>query len=332
MKTSLKPLDYILGLFWLVAYIAFIEGFGETGVLFYLIHTPPFFFMFPMCLYIGYKFIKKELPLFLLVIAFGIYVHLNIFSGRVVTFAVTPRITGTHNTPVRICSWNTAYFFKWGRDEGLSKLKEQECDFILLQEVWRSEELQEEITAIRDQYFNDFNFYSSTEFLIFSPKESLVNVTKSPTNGYFAIETTYKSKKLVLTSVHLWNPITDMPALQNGKMIVIQTKDARETQKKDLLAHLDTLQLHDTAAITVGDFNTLQNGEIIRDITKLKNNSYTFISTPLYKNKNTYSTNLRLIQIDYAYVDDAHKDNVSLKTACIPTASDHCLLIIDIML
>lgn len=332
MKLKSTKLDIVISLIWVFVYLGYLGLLGEWGSLFYLIHTPQILFVLPFGLYFFYTLLHHKLPLLPLYVSIAIFLHLNFFLGREVTLRTIPKIDSIRTTSARICSWNTAYFFKWGKEIGFQRLVEQDCDFILLQEVWKSEENVKEITEVRDWYFPNFDFYSYGEFLIFVPKDSILTLAKSPSNAFFSVSTTFKGKPLELTSVHLWNPITDMPTLLNGIMTTIPVIEAREIQKMDFLAFLSTPLNISTPSIIVGDFNTMPNGKLIRDIVNIKERKYNFISTPVYKQKNTYSTRIPIIQIDFAYISSDYKDYATLKTYCKPVASDHCLLIIDVVL
>lgn len=326
MKFRLTSSDLLLVLVWYIIYIAYLGGFGESGWLFYLHHTPPVLFILPPIFYCIFQMYKRRIPVVPLAFTALLLLNLFVFMGRTIIFS--NKVPPSDNL-IRVCSWNSAYFFKWGRDVGLSTLKGQNCDVILLQEVWKSELMTNEIASIRNEYFPTMDFYSQGEFLVLAPKGSVVEVNRSNSKGHFSV--TLQNKNLTLTSIHLWNPITDMPTLDtNGKVVVIPAIEARESQKKELLTFL--ARKTDVPHLIVGDFNTLQNGKIQRDITKISpQGAFSYLSTPIFSNKNTYPANFPFLHIDYAFTSKSLQQS-GIAKKCLPQASDHCLLIIDLML
>lgn len=326
MKFRLTNSDLLLVLAWYIIYIAYLGGFGEGSSLFYLQHTPPILFVLPPIFYCIFLIYKRSIPIVPLIFTVLLFINLFIFMGRTLVFS---NKTNHSDSSLRICSWNSAYFFKWGRDIGFTTLREQDCDVILLQEVWKSELMTNEIAEIRNEYFPTMDFFSQGEFLVLAPRGSIVEVNRSANKGHFSV--TLQDQKLTLTSIHLWNPITDMPMLDiNGNVVVIPAIRARESQKKELLTFLE--RNADVPHLIVGDFNTLQNGKILRDITKISpNGAYSYLSTPILSNKNTYPANFPFLHIDYAFTSKSLQQS-GIAKKCLPQASDHCLLIIDLML
>ncbi|MCC7303851.1 endonuclease/exonuclease/phosphatase family protein [bacterium] len=318
--------------FFILIFLAYFEYFGEQGFLFYLIHTPPHFLFIPSLLYLGWQWYKKKSLIPLSSIIVVMYIVLIFFAGRTPIFA--QQVTSGVNK-IRVCSWNTAYFFKWGREDGFAKLKATNCDYILLQEVWQADKELDAISSMKLKYLPDFDIYTEDEFLILTPKGSKVMEITSEHAGHFGITTTYKEKEFSLISVHLWNPITPKPVVRNGEFSRIPANIARNDQKNELLNEIrEVTSKKESSLLVVGDFNTMQNGKVLRDIQKYSNksNELKILSLPFWKSRSTYSTSFRLIQIDYAFLSKTAFRSSKLQTSCKTKASDHCLLIIDLVL
>lgn len=329
MKYHFSDTDFLLAIAFVLIYVAYLGGFGENGWLFYLQHTPPILFILPPIFYCGFSIYKKRVPVVALLITIIISINLFVFLGRSITYQSTGK---SNQQNLRLCSWNTAYFFKWNKEVGLTTLANQNCTVILLQEIWKSEFMTKEIAEVRDNYFPQFEFFSQGEFVILAPKDSVVSVHRSLYNGHFAVTLLYNNRTVRFTSVHLWNPITDMPTLDSNKKItVVPAIQARERQKKELITFIQDTQK--IPHLIIGDFNTLQNGKILRDITKNKNgNSFSLLSTHLFSNKDTYPAKFPFLQIDYAFISETLRNDATLSKKCIAEASDHCLLIVDLVL
>lgn len=312
-------------------FLAYFELFGEYGPLFYLIHTPPLLILIPPFLYFVFKVYQRKSYILPFACLLVMLITLTFGVGRKPVLSATINTEG--RTTLRVCSWNTAYFFKWGKEEGLKRLAETNCDFILLQEIWRANEETTEIEEAQRQYLQQYTAYANAEFVIFTPKEATANPIISNNSGYYGLETTYKGVPLTLLSVHLWNPITPRPTYQNGVIVPIPADVARADQKAELLREIKrTADKVNANLLVVGDFNTMQNGKVLRDIKNVSNRKLEYLSVPLWQNRNTYSTSLRLIQIDYAFLTDKSFSQSRIQTSCDVKASDHCLLIIDLVL
>ncbi len=336
MKKQLEIINILATFIFVIITFAYFESFGESGILFYLIHTPPLLFLVPPTLFILYQILVlkhfPKLPAIFLLTAFA---YLLFFAARSPNLNTTRILDETAKNHLRVCSWNSAYFFQWGRDAGFTKLKNADCDVVLLQEVWDSGNEKQTIEQYRNQYLPNYAAFSSGEFVIFARKEFVAVSTESKHGGYFSLSTLINQKKLNIMSIHLWNPITSKPVDIEGKVENIPAKIARSDQKNEILNKVQTLlDQKDEITLIAGDFNTMENGKILRDIlaTKSDANALNYLSLPLWKNRATYSTNLRLIAIDHVFITKGQYPTSRLQTSCEVKASDHCLLIVDLML
>ena len=325
---------YIVALF-LLLIGAYYSLFGTSGVLFYLISTPPQFILWPILVIATYRFLRKEHYQSYVAVFCLFFIYTFVISGRFPIPSTLYPMASTQNTSVRICSWNSAFFFENSKDIGFSTLAQRKCDFIVIQEVWKSSEFQTEIKKWRDFYLPNYDYRFDKEYVIFVPPGSDVDMLKSDSGVFYGVDIAYKNKLFTLLSIHLWNPISDRPELVNGEIKTIPAFQAREEQGSELLSKLKELTNNPLkSVIIVGDFNTMQNDKILRDIGRIGKGDYrmTPINVSIFQKRETYSASRRIIEIDHSFVSRGIYANSKLKLECNPKASDHCLLIIDLLL
>ena len=328
MKRYFSYIDGAYSLATIIVLLAYFEVFGDVGSLYYLIHTPYYLVLLPTLAFTTYRIVSNK-PVLLTVTLFLISsVYISFFAGQ--NLESKPQTT-EQQTPIRVCSWNTAYFFTWGEQEGYSRLAKEDCTFILLQETWKSENQQDKLWEVNKTYFPTMRFFSQGEFVIFAPSNEVSAVTYSATDAFLLLDTVHNGQALHLYSMHLWTPISNKPKVTNNVISYKPPQTARREQKKDLLAQLE-LSNRDSTTLIIGDFNTMQNGKILRDLTHLKNLHLALISQTITRNRNTFTSNHPLIQIDYAFVSKGKIGGAKLRTSCVYSASDHCLLIVDVVL
>jgi len=241
---------------------------------------------------------------------------------------------GSADYNFRVCSWNTAYFFKWGEADGVQRLADARCDAILLQEVWKPETLQSNFQHIQSKYFPEMEVFSYGEFTFLAKRTDLVggSLEAYDTTGFVVLNIVRGGRNVALFNVHLWTPLSHRPYYsRSGKMEFESAQQARQLQRESLLHVLSELP-SDTSVIVAGDFNTMQNGSILRNIQKIDNRRLSLLSLPLGESRNTFPTSRPLLQLDYAFVETSFANSAKLTTSCTYSASDHCLLIIDVVL
>lgn len=315
----------------IVLYLYF-SSFDRNIFVYYLIATPPVLIVTPPLLLAIYLSYQKYRYVWLSWAVVGVYmafISTAMHSPATIVPLSQPAIDTQAANHIRICSWNTRYFFEWGRDNGFKTLQEKDCSFIFLQEVWKSDTVQQELTLLRDTYLKNYDFVSNGEFVIFYPKNSIVTKQKSTTQAFLNIETRYKEKQLSLISVHLWNPIVARPEESAGKTVYIDAKQDREKQEDEILPFVQKEAATHTVFM-LGDFNSTENTPILSQIEKA--GSLKVASESILKRNATYPVSFPLIRIDYAFTSQKLENKLHLETECLPKTSDHCLMILDVLL
>ncbi len=331
MWQILWKFDLLYAAFFAFVILAYFEVFGDGGVLFYLIHTPYLMILFPSVTLVLVLLTEKRILAFTLVLVMTSGIYLEFFAARAYS---RPASTVTTGESFRVCSWNTAYFFQWGRDEGFKRLAEAQCDAIMLQEMWKAEEAKDEIDQFVHQYLSEMIAYAKDEYVfIVRRSDNIVeDITIPDVGGYTSLVLKRNDTNITLVNVHLWNPIAPLPYISEGNLVAFKSPQlAREQQRSALLQHIEQVSKN-TVGIIAGDFNTLQNGQIFRDLSSSAGKRFSLVSVPFTKPRNTYPTSRLFIQLDHVLVDRALKDGATLTTSCTYSASDHCLLIIDLVL
>jgi len=329
-------INIILTIFLLFTAAMYYETIRIPPLTYYLIATPFSVFLIPYTIFFLAGLIYRQVFSYKLS---GLLMLLVLFTQFYIVgrphFVNTVFRAPSQDEKIRICSWNTAYFFDFDRDAGFKLLEENDCDVIALQEVWHAKKERIEVEKYRNIYFQGKDIRLEDEFAFIIPPVSDKHIYKSKSGGYYGLELNIKGHSFVLLNAHIWNPVAYKPFYdQNNRIKYLGPIEIRHKHETELKGIVSNLVQGDTPIILVGDFNAQPNIKFIRDISKIGDNDKHLILTPvdLLTNHNSYPAKLRLIQIDYAYVSSRIRPEASLELKCYDTASDHCLLILDVLL
>jgi exonuclease III len=334
LNIQAKTLDIAISLGYLVVFLLYYEVIRIPTISSYISSTPPQFIFFPLLLLIGYRFIRKEsLDLYLALFSF-FFLWTFFVAGNHDQFRNTAFLYSDQKHPARICVWNTAYFFDFDRDLGFKTLKEKNCDIIMLQEVWKSENALPELIAARDTYLPQFDVRNFEEFVLFIPPGSDLSLIKSNSRGFFGATLHIKDEYLTVYNVHLWNPLVPRPLVVDDKVTYIDAEKERVDQINELLSELTASSKKESLVVVSGDFNSMQNHEVIRKINKIGEGKkqLSIISSGIFAQRNTYPASRPFIQIDYSYISQVARPKAKKTEYCVPRASDHCLIVLDVLL
>jgi endonuclease/exonuclease/phosphatase family metal-dependent hydrolase len=222
----------------------------------------------------------------------------------------------------------------FNRNLGFETLKEKNCDIIMLQEVWKSETIIPEIVEARDQYLPEYDVRTFEEFVLFIPPGSDLSLIMSKNRAFFGAELHIKDEYLTVYNIHLWNPLVPRPLVENNKVTYLDAQQERTAQISELLAELTESTKKESLIVVSGDFNSMQNHEIIRKINRLGEGTkqLTMISSNVFAERNTYPASRPFIQIDYSYISQVARPKAKKSMYCVPHASDHCLIVLDVLL
>lgn len=329
-----KPIDILVSILYLAVFLVYYEIIPWPVIGHYLVATPPQFLFFPLIALIFYRYLRKE-PI-------DLYLALFIFFFSW-TFVIADRLNLTRNVvfsyseqkqPVRICSWNTAYFFDFNRELGFKTLQEKNCDIIMLQEVWKSEELESQLVEIRNNYLPNYDVRIYQEFVLFIPPGSDTALFKSKTRAFLGADLKLKGKSLTVYNVHLWNPLVNRPIAENNTVYYKSAQAERTDQINELVNELSDRTKNGSILFIAGDFNSMQNYRIIRQVNSIgeAQKRLSIISAPMFMNSNTYPAKHPFIQIDFSYISQIARPKAKKTLYCIPRASDHCLIVLDVLL
>jgi len=321
-----RKIDALMTIWTSTVILAYFETFGDGSILFYLIHTPYALVLLPSILFIFHQAFHKRFLWISSFLVLGLVIFLEFFASR----AIPLRQSDISEQNFRICSWNTAYFFQWGSDAAVAKLKETSCNVILFQEIWRSDLKEEAIEKIRQEHFPNMTIYTDGEFQFWVDLDAAFDrySKEDATGGHYLLSIPHNGKRVSLINVHLWTPLSERPDLdEKGHTYTETARLVRKTQKSAMVSAIREIPINENIVI-IGDFNTLQNGKILRELSR----DFTLVSTSLSESRNTFPVNRPLLTIDYAFVDNSLASSATLVKDCSQAGSDHCLMILDIML
>jgi endonuclease/exonuclease/phosphatase family metal-dependent hydrolase len=323
--------DLFYAVFFALVISAYFEVFGDGGVLFYLIHTPYLIILFPSAVLVLYFLFQRKFLVFTMLVVLTSGLYLEFFATR--SYRSTSD-TVTLGERFRVCSWNTAYFFQWGRADGFTRLAKSQCDAILLQEVWRAEELDQELNALVAQYLPGMKVLEKDEyvFILREPVDILGEIMIPEVGGHARLTIQRNNTSLTLVNVHIWNPVASLPYVAENGQVLMKPQQLARIQQREALLRVSSQLSADTKTVIAGDFNTMQNGKILRDLQKVSSSRFAVVSVPIAKSRNTYPISHPILELDHVFVDKAISDKAKLSISCEYSASDHCLLIVDLML
>lgn len=173
--------------------------------------------------------------------------------------------------------------------------------------------------------------YSAGELVILAPASDKAQMIISATDAFLRLDTVYQGKPLSLYSIHLWTPVSQKPLLQGTTISYKTPQLARKEQMIELLSQVGE-SAQGATTLVIGDFNTMQNGKLIRNLADPQISGLSLISVPLFANRNTFTSKHPLIQLDFVFISSEKIGGAKLRTSCEYSASDHCLLILDVVL
>jgi exonuclease III len=321
--------DIIFAVLFMLIYALYSEIFSISKLSTMLVHTPPQLIFIPIFVLGIYRYLRKENYIVLLSVGLPLFVITFFVLGNYAAVSPGTESKATINSsPVRICSWNTAYFFQWNRDVAYNIIKEKNCTVIVFQEVWIPESHIPEIDRLQRDFLPHLEYTMNEEFIIFYPRNAAFNFIQSSAKGYFGISLALNGKKLSIYNIHLWNPLVPRPFVENDQLRYKSAESVRNAQIIELVE--ETLKFkNDDSVVILGDFNTMQNAKFLRE---MNNSSVALVGSPLLKSKNTYPARLPLLQIDHVFVSDSLRKNATKSMLCNYQASDHCLIVLDLLL
>ncbi len=243
--------------------------------------------------------------------------------------------------PLTICSYNTRYFFENKQEQAFQALKDQHCDVIMLQELWRSDvAYADDIKNYLDKYFtDDVAYYFKGEFLTIVNKGTILThafPTPDPSltlpldelhgyEGYLYTKVKFDDTCIDLLNIHIWNPLAKRHAFSFESEAWHTTKnlntflmpfEVRKGQVQDLRRFLNEYGnsqaiLGDKLIFMAGDFNTLPTHYIINSNYFWRDSKLKMYRLTTLGFMPTFATSLPLIQIDHAFATQNIKvDNI----------------------
>lgn len=310
----------------IIALLGYSGFFSENLPWFYLINTPGQLLVIPLLLHTFYTYFAKQNKLFSVSACCVVIIFLLVSYHPGREFPVKAPATDTVTS--RICSLNTGYFFETYEEEAFKKLQPRACDVLILQEVWASSTYVPILRELRERYYPDHYVVNYGEYVVFYPKAWTVTLSPSSEGGFLALQVR-GDKHFTLLNVHLWNPITHKPKIDSNDVITaIPAHLARKLQETELQEKIDSLLKKNEPMLIIGDFNALSNAAIIQNLAKNTRE----IKVALLQNKNTYPSRHPFIKIDYAFTTVPRYSSEKQTIICDYVLSDHCLLILDIVL
>ena len=219
--------------------------------------------------------------------------------------------------PLKVCSYNSRFFFAQDRENAISTLANLNCDVYVIQEVWHSEEIyQQLIDSYMQKYFKNFNSVNWAEFwIMFKNDIQLKRQFKPKHEGFLALTLTVnrfnRKYEFNLINIHIWNPLVTRNTLSFVEMALGQQSVqqlppylVRKAQIDDLYTFLDGKSV--TNFVILGDFNTLPSHALIwRKIWTSANvkEHISKVSPGLFYA--TYPSALPFLAIDHAFVGDS---------------------------
>lgn len=306
-------------------------GGNDKSVLLSLLSAIPWFLLiFPIfVLQLILLLLRQRLiaPFFVVLILYAspFFIHQNVrkpvdFSNKL-------------EEKIRICSLNTEYYFRnrTNRKPVFDWLKKMNCDIYLFQEIWAAQKAKSYIDPEVKAAFPDYKSYYGGEYLTLSKLE-ITSVTNPTYDEYLRTVIKKNNKEFVVYSVHLWNPLNtrysntfEQTRLSDTQVLLLPS-ELRDKQSSSILLSASSEEL---PVIISGDFNSMQNSYVIRELSS----RFTNINTNEIGLQATYQAKMPLIKIDHVFLDKSFAvEQASMSRICEFDYSDHCLLVYEFVL
>ncbi len=242
--------------------------------------------------------------------------------------------------PVKVCSYNSRFFFAQNRKKAIEALKALNCDIYVIQEVWHSQEIyQQLIDSYVKKYFKEYHSVNWAEFwTLFKNDIQLLHQVRPENEGFLALELSIKrfNRRYILNliNIHIWNPLVTRNTLSFVEASFWQQPAARlspytvrKRQVSDLRKFLEQKVVSNY--VIVGDFNTLPSHALIafkKWAPKKQQKYFRKVSPGIFYA--TYPVALPFLAIDHAFLgNDLQLEHIYVKDL---GSSDHKAFIMKI--
>ncbi len=299
--------------------------------------------------------IIASLPSFFIAIPFGLIAILykdKILGALLLIFLLVTNFNFTDNLyrgdissldlHLKICSYNTRFFFGHLKEQALYDLASENCDVYLFQEIWQSDLVYKDFLKwVNREIFPDYKLVNRAEYVVFIKKQARIDSVFVPNSeGFLSLDVNIASQnkvyKLTIVNTHIWNPISKRSVFSFGNIVnnasgegyFIDPYTVRKNQVIDFKKYLLNKDLDNT--VIAGDFNTTQAHVLVREklfAPESKRDSLKRVSKiGVYY---TFPVKMPFLLIDHVYVgNNIRVLNLSYKS--LPY-SDHKLVVFDVL-